>query len=406
MSKPMTALHANRITKAGRYAAGDGVYLQVTRKGTKSWLFLYMLRGKSHAMGLGSISIVSLSQARDEGRSYRKLMREGIDPLTHRREQRALKMAQAARSITFNACAEKFIASNEIAWKNQKHKQQWRNTIATYCDPVIGNLPVASVDAEMILKIIEPIWTTKHETASRVRGRIEAILDWASAPGRRFRSGDNPARLKGLGLPPARRFHVVRHHAALAYAELPAFLVELRRMNGMSPKALEFVILTATRTSEVTGARWSEINMKEEVWTIPSSRMKSAREHRVPLSLSALQILKECQQPLGGEGFVFCAPPSARPLSNMAFLETLRRMKRPSITVHGFRSSFRDWAAERSNVSREVAEMALAHSVTNKVEAAYRRGDLFEKRRRLMRDWAVFCSSPPSGSVIPLRSHG
>ena len=307
--------------------------------------------------------------------------------------------------------AEEFIGRNEAGWRNAKHRQQWRNTLAAYVYPVLGELPVAAIDVGLVVQVLDPIWTEKPETAARVRGRIEAVLDAATVRG--FRHGPNPAQWKGNlnhVLPARGKVRRVEHHAALAFDEMPEFLAELRGRPGIAAKALEFAILTAARTGEALGATWSEIDLDAKVWTVPGKRMKGGREHRVPLSEATIAVLEEVR-PLSlmrdGEpepaAPVFPGPRRALPLSNMVFLMLLRRMKRDDLTAHGFRSTFSDWAAERTTYPREVVEMALAHAVENKVEAAYRRGDLFDKRRKLMESWAGFCAGPARGTVAPIR---
>jgi integrase len=298
--------------------------------------------------------------------------------------------------MTFKQCAEAYVAAHRAGWRNDKHAAQWSATLETYAYPTLGGLPVASVDVGLVLKVLEPIWSTKSETASRLRGRIEAVLDWAKVRG--FREGENPARWKGNidHLLPARaEVKAVEHHAALPYAEIGAFMAQLRNQPGMGAFALRFAILTAARTGEVLGTRWDEIDLKNAVWTIPAGRMKAGREHRVPLSSPAVTLLEELAKAKAGE-FVFFGQRTVKPLSNMALLMTLRRMKCDDLTAHGFRSTFRDWAAEQTSASREVAEAALAHTLADKVEAAYRRSDLFDKRRALMADWAAYCLPSPS----------
>jgi len=393
----------------GRYGDGGGLYLQVGATGTKSWLFRFMLAGKSREMGLGSLADVSLSEARSAATEARKLVKAGTDPIEHRDAERHARQAaealEKAKAMTFRQCAERFIEAHKAGWKNAKHAAQWPSTLETYAFPVFGDLPVQAVDLPMVLQVLEPIWTTKTETASRVRGRIEAVLDWATVRG--FRQGDNPALWRGRlsHLLAARaKVQVVEHHAALPYGEMGAFMAALRGRDAVAARALEFTILTAARTGEVIGATWAEVDLDDAVWIVPASRMKAGREHRVPLSEPALAILRTMAERRPGESLF----PSARgnPLSNMAMTMLLRRMERGDLTAHGFRSSFRDWAAERTAYASEVVEMALAHTVGNKVEAAYRRGDLFEKRRRLMDDWATFCATLPAeagATVVPLR---
>jgi integrase len=305
--------------------------------------------------------------------------------------------------MIFQKCAESYIEAHKAGWKNCKHAAQWSATLATYVYPIFGHLPVNDIDVALISNVLKPIWTTKTETASRLRGRVERILDWATV--HNYRQGDNPARWRGhldQLLPPRSRVQKVEHLAALPYAEIGQFMAELREQDSTSALSLEFLILTGTRTAEVIGATWSEIDLQAAVWTIPAERMKAQKEHRVPLSKPALAILKRLHKHRAGD-YAFPGQKTGQPLSNMALLRLLERMGRPDLTVHGFRSTFRDWAAERTNFPREVAEQALAHSLPDKVEAAYRRGDLFDKRRQLMDAWARYCSQiEKQGAVISL----
>jgi integrase len=346
-------------------------------------------------MGLGPLHTISLAEARQRAQDCRKVRLDGLDPVEVRHSQRAAAKLDAAKAITFKACAEQFIASHRVGWRNAKHAAQWTATLERYVYPQFGEFPVQAVDVGLVMKSVEPIWATKPETASRVRGRIESILDWATARG--YRQSDNPARWRGHLenlLPKRNKVQRVAHHAALPYLEIAAFMAELREQDGIAPRALEFAILTAARTGEVIGARWDEINMAERLWTVPADRMKGGREHRVPLSDAAMAIIDAMAAIRTGE-FVFSGGKAGRPLSNMALLMTLRRIGRSDLTAHGFCSTLRDWAAERTNFPAEVAEMALAHVLSDKVEAAYRRGDPFEKRRQLVDAWAKFCATPP-----------
>ena len=390
----LTALAVSRLSKPGLYADGAGLYLRVGRNGSKSWTFRFMLNGRAREMGFGGLHKVGLADARKKAGDARLLLSEGQDPLTQRhlneKRRAAAEKRATSRSITFDQCAEAYIGAHEISWKNQKHRQQWRNTLATYVSPVFGSIPVQAVDTDHIVKVIEPIWSKKTETARRLRGRIEVILDWAKVRG--FRSGENPARWRGhmSHLLPARtKVRPIKHHAALPYDQLPSFMAELQMVEGTSAAALEFLILTAARTSEVICAHWSEVDLKKRVWVVPSERMKGGREHRIPLSRAAIVALNRIKEPKGL--YLFPGRTPDKPLSNMALLMTLGRMNRGDITAHGFRSTFRDWAAEQTNLPNEVVEMALAHAVASKTEAAYRRSDLFDKRRRLMDEWAEYC---------------
>jgi integrase len=404
----LTALKVGRGLPAGMYADGAGLYLQVTGSGAKSWIYRFSLRGKPREMGLGSLVAVSLADARAKAAACRALRQDGMDPIEARRAQHAQAALDAAKAITFKEAAERYIATHRAGWKAAKHAGLWENTLATYAYPVIGKVSAQAVDTALVLKILEPIWNTKPETAGRVRGRVEAIMDWAKSRG--LRQGENPARWRGhlqYQLPARSKVRRVKHHAALPYAELSEFMVALREQEGIGARALEFTILTAARTGEIIGATKDEADAAEKLWTVPAVRMKAGREHRVPLSSRALVILKEMTAPRNGEHtFVFPGGKRGKPLSNMAMAQVLKRMDRDGITVHGFRSTFRDWAAECTNYPNEVVEMALAHSVSDKVEAAYRRGDLFEKRRHLMADWAAYCNTPKTatrGAVVLLR---
>jgi integrase len=401
----LTALKVGRDLKPGMYPDGAGLYLQVTGAGAKSWIFRFSLHGKAREMGLGSLSAITLADARAKAAESRRLRQDGTDPIEARKTRLAQAALDAARTTTFKDAATSYIASHRAGWRNHKHVSQWENTIATYAEPVLGRLSIQAIDIDLVLKVLQPIWKTKPETASRLRGRIEAILDWAKV--RKLRQGENPARWRGHlehELPAPSKIRRVKHHAALPYAELPDFIARLRAHKSVATRALEFTILTAARTGETIGAQWGEVNMSEKVWTVPADRMKAGREHRVPLSTRALAILRD-EQDVRTSDYVFPGGKAGKPLSNMAMTEVLRRMGRGDITVHGFRSTFRDRAAERTNFPSEVVEMALAHAVGDKVEAAYRRGDLFEKRRRLMADWATYCNTPAVGGhkVVPMR---
>jgi integrase len=406
----LTALKVERVRKLpGMYADGAGLYLQVTEGGA-SWVYRYMLNGKARYMGLGPLELYGLGQARARALDARRLRHEGVDPIDSRRTERARTRLEAAKAMTFKEATKAYIEAKSIGWTGAKVKALWEATLATYAEPVLGALSVQAIDTALVLKVLEPIWTSKPETASRVRMRIEKILDWAKVKG--YREGENPARWRGhlrelLAAPEDVR--KVEHHAALPYAEVGAFMVELKKQEGVAARALEFAILTAARTSEVLSAQWSEVDLTARLWTVPAERMKAGKEHRVPLSTKTLAILKEMEPrqhaAIGQDepgAFIFPGAKQGRPLSNMALLMTLRRMDRGDLTAHGFRSTFRDWAAERTSFPAEVAEMALAHTVPDKVEAAYRRGDLFDKRRRFMEAWAMFCAAVPKQ---PLRNN-
>ena len=390
----LTALAVDKSKRRGYYGDGGGLFLQVGVSGSKSWVFRFKEAGKLHEMGLGATHTIGLAEAREMARECRRLRLDGIDPIEARKVARAQARLAAAKAVTFKNCAERYIASHQAGWRSLAHAAQWPSTLGRYVYPVFGSLPVQAIDVGLVLKALEPIWTAKPETAGRVRGRIESVLDWATSRG--YRQGDNPARWRGHLenlLPTKSKVRRVKHHAALPYAEIGEFIAQLKQQEGVAAQALEFTILTAGRTGEVIGSRWSEISLAERLWTIPAERMKAGKEHRVPLSDAARAILEQMQA-IRQDDFVFPGGKTKRPISNMAMAMTLRRMGRDDLTVHGFRSTFRDWAAERTDVPREVAEMALAHAVGDKVEAAYRRGDLFEKRRQLMDAWSRFCTAP------------
>lgn len=386
----LSAQAVARNTKPGLYSDGGGLYLQITVAGVKSWLFRYMRNGKARGMGIGPLHTITLAEARTKALNCRRQLLDGIDPLDEKQIRQAAQRIVAAKAMTFSECAEAYIEAHRAGWKNVKHGAQWESTLDTYADPFFGSLPVTAVDTALVMKALEPIWTTKNETATRVRGRIESVLDWATVRG--YRTGENPARWKGhldhLLAKPSKVKKVV-HHPALPYAEMPAFMQFLRGEGGTVYYALQLLILTATRTNELLHARWDEIDMASKVWVIPARRMKAEREHRIPLSKPAMDILKAQQADAEGD-YVFSGQRDGMPMSNMVFLQLLKRIERTDITVHGFRSTFRDWVGETTNYPREVAEAALAHTVKNKVEAAYARGDLFVKRAKMMQDWANY----------------
>lgn len=416
VSNALTPLQVKNA-KAGRHADGQGLYLLVKDTGARSWVYRYMLNNKARDLGLSrcpeAISLLTksgggeltLAQARDVASIYRMKVKAGIDPLEEREEavRQATTAAQVAKAaaMTFRACAEAYLAAKEGSWRNSKHRQQWYNTLASYVYPIIGDAAVGQVDTKEVLQIIEPIWRTKPETANRVRGRIEAVLDAARVRG--YRTGDNPARWRGhlAQILPARGHLSRGHHKALPYAEMGAFMAKLQERDGMAALALEFTILTAARTNEALGATWAEFDLERAVWTIPANRMKAAREHRVPLSTGALDVLRRAKG-LGGHS-VFTGQRGGQ-LSGMAMAMLLRRMGF-EVTVHGFRSAFRDWAAETTAHPHDVCEAALAHAVGSKTVAAYKRGKLFEKRRRLMDDWAQYCDTIQQDDtcIVPIR---
>jgi integrase len=399
----LSTLKVSGLKGKGMYADGGGLYLRIGESGTKGWIFRFGENGKLHDMGLGPLHTISLAEARELATECRKLRLKGIDPIAHRRASLAARKASAAKAMTFRQCAESYMASHEDAWRNAIHRNQWRRSLATYVYPALGGLPVAAIDTGLVMKIIEPLWKSKTETASRVRARIEGILDWAKVRG--FRAGENPARWRGHldHLLPARaRVKRVKHFAAMPYAQIGGFMADLRDQTNLGARALEFTILTAARTEQTRGATWPEIDLGAKIWTIPAERMKGGREHKVPLSAPAVALLKDMAA-IRHSDFVF---PGAgeRPIYARAMAMALRRHTRDDVTVHGFRSTFRDWAAEQTDFPREVAEHALAHSIGSAVERAYARGDLFDKRRKLMNAWADVCAKPPvSVAVTPTR---
>jgi integrase len=398
----LKALTIGKALKKGLYGDGGGLWLQVSPSGSKSWLFRYMKDGKAHALGLGPFPDVSIVEARVKATEHRKMLIAGLDPLQVKRDRKIAQTLDTAKTMAFSACAIAYISSHEKGWRNAKHRNQWRASLAAYADPIIGNLPVQAIDTALVMRVLEPIWAAKPETASRVRSRIELILDWGAVRG--YRTGENPARWRGhldKLLPKKAKLRRVAHHPALPYAQIPQFMADLRAQHGVAARALEFAILTVARTGEIRGCLWQDIDIMGRVWTIPADRMKAGREHRVPLCDRAIEILREMRV-LGGD-VVFPGTRHGRSVGGNALLDMRKRMGRGDVTPHGFRSSFRDWASEMTNFPSDVAEMCLAHAVGDAVEKAYRRGDLFEKRRRLMDAWSRFCALPPSsGEVVPI----
>lgn len=413
LAEKITALFVRHIKRPGRYCDGGNLYLQVRRSASKtspdsvnkSWAFRYVRHDKQTWMGLGPYPDVSLAEARELATEARKQLLKGIDPLTDKRARQ--QEARVARSdmLSFAECAEKYIDAQAPGWSNPKHIDQWRNTLKNVAGPIFGHLPVDQVDTALVMRCIEPLWTTKTETASRLRGRIESVLDRATVRG--YRGGDNPARWRGhldKLLPRPSLVARVKHHPALPYTEVGAFIQQLREDAGVASRALEFTILTTARTNEVVQAEWSEFDLDVGIWVVPAERMKSKREHRIPLSEAANAVLESSKG--RNNRYVFPGQKRGSHLSNNAMLKVLKRLNQDSITVHGFRSTFRDWCAESTSYPADVAEMALAHTLRDKTEAAYRRGDLFEKRSRLMADWARYCSKPATpAKVIAIRKN-
>jgi integrase len=418
----LSPARVSRLKEPGFYRVGTvaGLALQITPTAARTWVLRYEFAGRRRDMGLGGYPEVPLAKAWEKAREARDKLRAGIDPIDERRAARSALKAAQALALTFKQAARDYIAAHSSAWKNPKHRAQWAATLAEYAYPVIGNVPVRDLEIAHMTRVLEPIWQAKTETASRLRGRIERVLDWATVRG--YRSGPNPARWKGnldTLLPAPARLARNEHHAALPLGELGAFMAELRRREGTAARALEFAILTAARSGEVRGALWGEIDLGAKVWTVPSSRMKAQREHRVPLSERAVELLRRL--PRAQKMQLVFAAPNGGTLSDMSLGAVMRRMndgaedQRPRwidprsgkpVVPHGLRSTFRDWASERTNYPREVTEMALAHRIDDKVEAAYRRGDLFDKRRRMMNDWARFCARIPRKGRVTAGGRG
>jgi integrase len=385
----LSALKIKALKKPGYHCDGGGLYVQVSPALTKSWIFRFRWGPKQREMGLGSLDLVSLAEARQKAYLARKQVADGIDPIAVKRSDKTARILATLGTITFDAAVKSYIEAHGDTWKNAKHRGQWETTLRTYASPVIGLLPVGLIQLEHVLRILEPIWKTKNETASRLRGRIESVLDWCRV--RKYRSGENPARWKGHLdhlLPAPNKVQKVVHHRALPIDDMPAFMRDLRSREGTAARALEFAILNASRSGEVRGALWSEIDLKAGVWVIPAERMKAGVQHRVPLSQPALDLLS--QQPRFEDSELVFPAPRGGVLSDMTLTAVTRRMEVDAVP-HGFRSTFRDWCAERTNFPRDLAETALAHKVESKVEAAYLRSDVLEKRRALMQAWADFC---------------
>lgn len=405
-SNLLSAVKVAKLKEPGRYADGGGLYLQVSKWQTKAWLFRFERDGRERQMGLGSADIVGLADARARAKASRLLLLDGHDPIDFRKSARTARRLADAKRMTFTACAEAFIQSHSPGWRNPKHDAQWRSTLKNYAYPIIGKLPVADVDTPLVLKILRPIWNDKTETANRLRGRIEQILDWARVS--EFRSGENPARWKGhLDHLLARKSKIAptKHRKALPFKEIPEFMKELRASADQSARALEFLILTASRTGETRLAQPAEIDRAAKLWVIPASRTKSGREHRIPLTARAIEVLDSIGAFATDREYVFPGRLGGA-MSDMAMLKMLQAWH-PTLTVHGFRSTFKDWAAETTRHENIVTEMALAHVIEDETEAAYRRGDLFKKRRALMDDWAGYCAAKAAAkNVIKLQPRG
>lgn len=413
LGNKLSAAAVRNARKPGLYGDGHGLYLQISEFKTKSWVFRYMRNGVARKAGLGALHTVSLSEARQRAAAWRLKVLDGVDPIDERREARGRRKVETARAVSFRQCAEKYIEAHRAGWRSEKHAQQWvasfaetkrSKTASPAPTAAINDLPVAAVDTGLVLKVLEPLWRRTPETAGRIRGRIELVLDWAKARG--LRDGENPARWRGhldKLLPSRTKVQRVVHLNALAYPDMPAFMAELRAKAGVAPAALEFLVLTAARAGEVVGATWSEIDTEARQWVISASRMKSGKEHRVPLCDRALAILEAI--PRGDGGPVFPGGTRKGALSDRAMRDLIHAM-RPGVTVHGFRSTFCDWTGNETNFPRELPEQALAHATGDAVERAYRRSDALERRRQLMSAWAQYCAQPPSarsGEVLAIR---
>jgi integrase len=410
----LTVKRVQRLKRPGRHGDGHGLYLQVTATGIKSWIFRYERDGREKFMGLGPLHTVDLAAARARARAARLQLLDGLDPLEVKRSARAERKAAAAQQLTFRAAAEGYFNQHEVKWKSAIHRQQFLSSLRDYALPIIGDLPVAAIDTPRVLRVLEQpvralhkypagtLWAARRQTADRVRGRIESVLDWCTVRG--YRTGDNPARWRGhlVQVMPAARAPQPNHHTALPYAEIGAVVAALRGREGTAARALEFTILTAARSGEVTGARWAEIDWDTATWTVPASRMKAGREHRVPLTSAAVSLLQALSTEASNP-YVFIGGRPGAGLSTTALYLLLKRMG-IRVSVHGFRSTFRDWAGERTAAANHIIELCLAHAVGSSVERAYARSDLLDARRRLMEAWAAFCSAPaPTAAVVPLR---
>jgi len=393
----LTAHQVKNISNRGMFCDGDGLYLQVSASGAKSWILRFHFGGKYRDMGLGSVKILTLADAREAAVEARKLRSKGTNPIEARKQQRIADRLEAAKAVTFQSCVEDYVTAHKGRWRSAKHKQQWSATLVKYAYPVFGKVPVGQIDMTLVLKVLNPIWETKTETASRVRGRIETVLDYARIQG--FREGENPARWRGnlsIALPAKHTITEVEHMRSLPHTEMADFWAQLNNYEGAGADALRLVILTATRSGEVRGATANEFDLDNAIWTIPAKRMKAAKGHRIPLSPTAVALMRELFKQ-GTSDLVFSGMKAGKPISDAIILAVLKRMEyKDRTTVHGFRSSFRIWATEIANAQREVAEAALAHRLGSAVEIAYMRSDLFEKRVPLMNDWAVYCRGKQS----------
>lgn len=396
----LTALKIGKLDAPGQYPDGGNLYFQISKTGSRSWIFRFTLRGQSREMGLGPLSAVSLAAARAEASKCRELLRAGIDPLEARAADQRKRAIETGGPRLFKAAAADYIANHRAEWKNSKHAQQWENTLDTYAFPTIGNQDVSDVDTAMIVRVLQPIWTAKRETAFRLRGRIERILDAEKTLG--HRQGENPARWRGhldTLLPKQNRRKKIKHHPALPWQEMPEFMRSLRQREEPTARMLELLILTAVRTQEALYARPEEFAMDYRVWTVPGERMKMELPLRVPMTDRVVELVEQAL-PHARHGWLYPGRKDKRPYSNMAMLKILERMGYGHVTVHGFRSTFRDWVAECTEYADSLAEKALAHAIQNESEAAYRRGDMLERRRQMMADWAGFCAGK-TANILP-----
>lgn len=387
----LKALQVKQLSKQGWYPDGQGLYLQVSPTLSKTWVYRYQKGKTERRHGLGSYPTVTLEVARNAAQLCRQIRNDGFDPIDYKRSIEAEKQLEEKKKVTFKECALIYIESKKSGWKNRKHESQWRNTLETYAYPIIGDLFVQNIDTDLVFEVLEPIWSTKTETASRVRQRIESIIDWAKV--KKYRTGENPALWRGhldKLLTERNKIQKVKHHPAMAYTDLPEYFQMLRKIETVAAKALAFAILTATRTSETRQARWSEIDLNNGVWIIPEERMKMEKEHRVPLTPECVSILKEIKH-THNNNYVFSGLKQNKAISDAALLKLLKQTH-STLTVHGFRSTFRDWCAEMTNYPSWLAEAALAHSIRNQTQAAYERGDKFDKRRKLMNTWSNYCA--------------
>ena len=396
----LTALKVARAKEPGMYADGGSLYLRVAPGGSRQWIFRYVTNGRLRDMSIGPAHTLTLAEARERATEARKLRLDGIDPIDHKRARMAALRAADARTITFRECCEAYLRSHDASWTNARHRAQWRSTLE-HLYPILGALPVQAIDTPLVLRAIKPIWEKTPVTASRLRGRLEAVLGWATV--HHYRTGDNPARWGGLlehALPAPGKVAKVEHHSALKYDAIAEFMARVRSETSVTARALEFIALTAARCGEAVNAAWDEVDLGKREWTVPASRMKAGKEHRVPLSDPALAVLEQMRR-IRTSHYVFPGAKAGQPVRGGIVWWLSKQLA--GVSVHGLRSSFRDWASERTSFQREVCEMALAHTIPDAVEKAYRRGDLFEKRRKLMDAWAEFCAKPvTAGAVVAI----